>query len=334
MGRKFLELYGDVAFFNRQSRVALRHNGVIDPDSIEEYFHYRGFQALAKVLEKGDPQWVIEEITRSKLRGRGGGGFPTGKKWDNGAAEAADKTRYLICNADEGDPGAFMDRSMLESDPLNVVEGMIIGGFAIGAQRGFFYVRAEYPMAIQRIETGNPAVPRMGPAGQGHSGLGLRLRPGNPPRRRGLRLRRGDGADPFDRGRARPAPRPPAVSHRKRPVGQAHGDQQRRDLRQRAGGDQLRGRVVRPHRHRTKRRHQGLRPGRQGAAHRAGRGADGHHAPHGRLRNRRRRRPAESNSRPSRPAARPAAASPPSGSTWRWTSTPSPRPARSWAAAA
>ncbi len=152
IGRKFLELYGDVAFFNRQSRIALRHNGVIDPESIEEYFHYRGFQALAKVLERGNPKWVIDEIGKSRLRGRGGGGFPTGDKWAM-AARAADPTRYIICNADEGDPGAFMDRSMLESDPLNVVEGMIIGGYAIGANRGFFYVRAEYPMAIRRIQT-------------------------------------------------------------------------------------------------------------------------------------------------------------------------------------
>ncbi|MGD0900403.1 MAG: hypothetical protein ABR915_21430, partial [Thermoguttaceae bacterium] len=150
-GSEFFELYGDVAFFNRQSRIALRHNGVLDPESIEEYFHYRGFQALAKVLEKGDPKWVIDEIGRSKLRGRGGGGFPTGEKWAMAAA-APEKTRYLICNADEGDPGAFMDRSMLESDPLNVVEGMIIGGYAIAAHRGFFYVRAEYPMAIRRIQ--------------------------------------------------------------------------------------------------------------------------------------------------------------------------------------
>ncbi len=150
VGRKFLELYGDVSFFNRQSRVALRHNGVIDPDSIEEYFHYSGFQALATVLDKKDPNWVIDEVTNSKLRGRGGGGFPTGQKWKMGAT-AADKTRYLVCNADEGDPGAFMDRSMLESDPYNVVEGMIIAGFAIGAHQGFFYVRAEYPMAIRRI---------------------------------------------------------------------------------------------------------------------------------------------------------------------------------------
>lgn len=151
IGRKFFELYGDVAFFNRQSRVALRHNGVLDPESMEEYFHYRGFQALRKVLDLGDRQWVIDEVTRSKLRGRGGGGFPTGQKWAM-AAKAMEKVRYIICNADEGDPGAFMDRSMLESDPLNVIEGMMIGGYAIGAQRGFFYVRAEYPMAIRRIE--------------------------------------------------------------------------------------------------------------------------------------------------------------------------------------
>ena len=166
IGRKFFEIYGDVAFFNRQTRVALRHNGVIDPDSIEEYFHYRGFEALVKVLEKNDPKWVIDEVTRSKLRGRGGGGYPTGQKWKmarqsvehaasvlpGDAGSVAHDRCYLICNADEGDPGAFMDRSMLESDPLNVVEGMIIGGFAIGAQQGFVYIRAEYPMAIQRIE--------------------------------------------------------------------------------------------------------------------------------------------------------------------------------------
>ncbi|MCC6126163.1 MAG: NADH-quinone oxidoreductase subunit NuoF [Pirellulales bacterium] len=151
VGRKFFELYGDVAFFNRQSRVALRHNGVIDPESIEEYFHYRGFQALAKVLEKNDPKWVVKEITESKLRGRGGGGYPTGTKWKMGA-DAPDKIKYLICNADEGDPGAFMDRSMLESDPFNVIEGMIIGAFAIGANQGFAYIRAEYPMAIDRIQ--------------------------------------------------------------------------------------------------------------------------------------------------------------------------------------
>jgi len=151
VGRKFFELYGDVAFFSQQTRVALRHNGVIDPESIEEYFHYRGFEALAKVLDRNDPKWVVDEVTRSKLRGRGGGGFPTGKKWAMLPPKPGE-SHYLICNADEGDPGAFMDRSMLESDPLNVIEGMIIGGLAIGAHQGFFYVRAEYPLAIERIQ--------------------------------------------------------------------------------------------------------------------------------------------------------------------------------------
>ncbi len=151
IGRKFFELYGDVAFFSRQTRVALRHNGVVDPESIEEYFHYRGFQALGTVLRRGDPQWVIDQITTSRLRGRGGGGYPTGKKWAMALATAAE-TRYLICNADEGDPGAFMDRSTLESDPFNVIEGMVIAGFTLGARQGFFYVRAEYPLAIKRIQ--------------------------------------------------------------------------------------------------------------------------------------------------------------------------------------
>jgi NADH:ubiquinone oxidoreductase subunit F (NADH-binding)/(2Fe-2S) ferredoxin/NAD-dependent dihydropyrimidine dehydrogenase PreA subunit len=172
VSQQFFELYGDVAFFNRQNRIALRHNGVIDPSSIEEYFHYDGFQALAKALTKGDPQWVIEEVTRSNLRGRGGGGFPTGQKWAMGAA-AKDKTRYLICNADEGDPGAFMDRSMLESDPFNVVEGMLIGGYAMGVHRGFFYVRAEYPLAIKRIETAIAQCRAYGLLGQNILGSGF-----------------------------------------------------------------------------------------------------------------------------------------------------------------
>jgi NADH:ubiquinone oxidoreductase subunit F (NADH-binding)/(2Fe-2S) ferredoxin/NAD-dependent dihydropyrimidine dehydrogenase PreA subunit len=172
LGRRFFEIYGDVAFFNRQTRIALRHNGVIDPESIEEYFHYRGFQALVAVLERGDPEWVIAEVGRAKLRGRGGGGYPTGLKWKMGH-EAADPVRYLICNADEGDPGAFMDRSMLESDPLNVAEGMLIGGYAIGAHQGFFYVRAEYPMAIRRIQTAIDRCREWGLVGQNILGSGF-----------------------------------------------------------------------------------------------------------------------------------------------------------------
>jgi len=151
VSQEFFDVYGDVAFFNRQSRVALRNNGVVDPESFDEFIHYKGFKALATVLERGDPQWVIDEVTKARLRGRGGGGFPTGAKWTS-ATKNEEKIRYIICNADEGDPGAFMDRSMLESDPFNAIEGMIIGGFAVGAQRGFIYIRAEYPLAIRRIQ--------------------------------------------------------------------------------------------------------------------------------------------------------------------------------------
>jgi NADH:ubiquinone oxidoreductase subunit F (NADH-binding)/(2Fe-2S) ferredoxin/NAD-dependent dihydropyrimidine dehydrogenase PreA subunit len=148
---EFLERYGDVAFFNRQSRIALRNAGVVDPESLEEYIGFDGFKAMADVLQRRDPDWVISELTKARLRGRGGGGFTTGAKWGL-ARKQADTTRFIICNGDEGDPGAFMDRSMLESDPFNIVEGMIIGGYSIGAQKGFFYIRAEYPLAIKRIQ--------------------------------------------------------------------------------------------------------------------------------------------------------------------------------------
>jgi len=147
----FFDLYGDVSFFNLQTRLALRNSGVIDPESLQEYLACKGFLALARVLERGDRMAVIDEIARSKLRGRGGGGYPTGLKWKQGH-DAPGDVKYVICNADEGDPGAFMDRSMLEGDPFSVIEGMMIGGYAIGARQGFFYVRAEYPLAVRRIE--------------------------------------------------------------------------------------------------------------------------------------------------------------------------------------
>jgi len=147
----FYDLYGDISFFNHQTRIAMRKSGIVDPESLDEYMRYGGFKALTKVLGKNDPQWVINEVLKARLRGRGGGGFLTGKKWQM-ASQQAETTRYLICNGDEGDPGAFMDRGMLESDPFSVVEGMIIGAYAIGAVKGFYYIRAEYPLAIKRIE--------------------------------------------------------------------------------------------------------------------------------------------------------------------------------------
>ncbi len=151
IAQRFFDLFGDVSFFNKQSRIALRNSGIIDPESLEEYVHYRGFEALAKVLDKADAEWVIQEVKDSKLRGRGGGGFPTGTKWGFGRATEADE-KFMVCNADEGDPGAFMDRSMLEGDPFSIIEGMVIGGYAVGANYGFLYIRAEYPMAIRRVQ--------------------------------------------------------------------------------------------------------------------------------------------------------------------------------------
>ncbi len=147
----FFDHYGDVEYFNHQLRLTLKNCGVIDPESLDEYIYYRGFEALAKVLQNETPETVIEKILESGLRGRGGGGFPTGIKWKNTYLAKGDE-KFIICNADEGDPGAFMDRSMLEGDPFSIIEGMIIGGYTISAKKGYIYVRAEYPLAIKRLE--------------------------------------------------------------------------------------------------------------------------------------------------------------------------------------
>lgn len=140
----------ETQFYKKQLRVALRNCGVIDPENIEEYIAVDGYQALAKVLTKMTPDDVINEVSASGLRGRGGGGFPTGKKWSFAKASVND-VKYVCCNADEGDPGAFMDRSILEGDPQCIIEAMIIAGYAIGANHGFVYIRAEYPIAVQRL---------------------------------------------------------------------------------------------------------------------------------------------------------------------------------------
>ncbi|PKM73154.1 MAG: NADH-quinone oxidoreductase subunit NuoF [Firmicutes bacterium HGW-Firmicutes-16] len=137
-------------FYRKQKRVALENCGVIDPENINEYIAYDGYMALAKVLTEMTPQDVVKEISDSGLRGRGGGGFPTGKKWSFAAAQPAGD-KYVCCNADEGDPGAFMDRSVLEGDPHCVLEAMAIAGYAIGSNHGYIYVRAEYPIAVKRL---------------------------------------------------------------------------------------------------------------------------------------------------------------------------------------
>ncbi len=141
----------DIGFFKHQRLIVLRNRGRLDPENIEEYIAFDGYQALQKVLSSMKPEQVIEEIKKSGLRGRGGAGFPTGKKWELCRA-AEGHPKYIICNGDEGDPGAFMDRSVLEADPHSVIEGMLIGAYAIGAQKGFIYVRKEYPLAVKRVQ--------------------------------------------------------------------------------------------------------------------------------------------------------------------------------------
>ena len=141
----------NIGFYKKQKRVALRNCGVIDPERIDEYIAFDGYKALGTCLVEHTPQQVIDIVKASGLRGRGGGGFPTGMKWQFCANEKNDQ-KYVICNADEGDPGAFMDRSVLEGDPHAVLEAMAIAGYAIGANMGYIYVRAEYPIAVKRLE--------------------------------------------------------------------------------------------------------------------------------------------------------------------------------------
>jgi bidirectional [NiFe] hydrogenase diaphorase subunit len=147
-----LERKMDIPFFQRQVRIVLENSGIIDPENVDDYIAADGYQALSNALLNLSPADVIKEITASGLRGRGGGGYPTGLKWSTVAKSSGD-TKYVICNADEGDPGAFMDRSVLESDPHRVLEGMCIAAYAIGATKGYIYVRAEYPLAVERLKT-------------------------------------------------------------------------------------------------------------------------------------------------------------------------------------
>ena len=141
----------EIGFYKLQKRIALKNCGVIDPENIDEYIAFDGYKALAKALTEMTREQVIQEVLDSGLRGRGGGGFPTGLKWKFGYNSQADQ-KYIACNADEGDPGAFMDRSLLEGDPHAILEAMAIGGYAIGASEGYIYVRAEYPIAVKRLQ--------------------------------------------------------------------------------------------------------------------------------------------------------------------------------------
>ena len=167
-----IPLINDSTFYQKQVKIAMRNCGIIDPDNITEYIARDGYFSLVKVLKEKAPDNIISEIEKSGLRGRGGAGFPTGRKWGV-ARKAGGSIKYIICNADEGDPGAYMDRSILEGDPHAVIEGMIIAAYAIGASQGYIYVRSEYPIAIERLEIALKAAREAGLLGKDIMGSGF-----------------------------------------------------------------------------------------------------------------------------------------------------------------
>lgn len=199
----------DTTFYKKQKRVALRNCGVINPEQIDEYIAMDGYQALGKVLTEMTPQQVIDEISASGLRGRGGAGFPTGRKWAFAAAQPAGQ-KFVCCNADEGDPGAFMDRSVLEGDPHAIIEAMAIAAYAIGSDQGYVYVRAEYPIAIHRLQVAIDQAKEYGLLGKDIFGTGFNF---------DLEIRLGAGAfvcgeetalmTSIEGNRGEPRPRPP-----------------------------------------------------------------------------------------------------------------------------
>ena len=201
--------YSEINFYKKQHRLVLENCGAINPEQIEEYIAVGGYKALAKAVTTMSPEDVIEEIKKSGLRGRGGGGFPTGMKWQFAKASVSDK-KYVICNADEGDPGAFMDRSVLEGDPHKILEGMAVCGYAIGADEGYIYVRAEYPLAIKRLRIAIEQAEAMGLLGENIFGSGFSFK---------LHIKEGAGAfvcgeetalmASIEGKRGMPRPRPP-----------------------------------------------------------------------------------------------------------------------------
>lgn len=199
----------DIGFFKRQTKVVLRNCGLIDPMSIEDYIGRDGYFALAKALTSMSRDNVLNEVEKSGLRGRGGAGFHTSRKWKLAANISSDK-KYVLCNADEGDPGAYMDRSVLEGDPHTVIEGMAIGAFTIGASEGFVYVRAEYPLAVERLQIALDKAREYGLLGENILGTGFSFN---------LEIRMGSGAfvcgeetaliASIEGKRGEPRPRPP-----------------------------------------------------------------------------------------------------------------------------
>ena len=297
--------------------IVLANSGIVDPERIESYIAADGYQALHDVLREMTPKEVLDAMIKSGLRGRGGAGYPTGLKWAT-VAKTASPQKYVICNADEGDPGAFMDRSVLESDPHSVLEGMAIAAYAVGANQGFIYVRAEYPLAISRLQTAIKQAKQHGLLGSGIF---------ESPFNFNIDLRIGAGAfvcgeetalmASVEGKRGTPRPRPPfpaesglwgcptLINNVETFANVAPDHPQGR-------------RLVRGHRHREEQGHEGVRAGRQDHQHRPDRSADGHDAAEDRRDHGRRRARTAARSRRCRRAVRPAAASRPTRWTRRW----------------
>lgn len=264
----------DIGFFREQVRIALRNCGQMEYASLEAYIARDGYAALAGALTQ-KPADVVEEIKRSGLRGRGGAGFPTGVKWEAGM-NAAEGRKYMVCNADEGDPGAFMDRSILEGDPHSLIEGMLLGGYAIGASRGYVYVRAEYPLAVERLSNAIHQAREAGLLGEGILGSDFDF---------DLEIRIGAGAfvcgeetalmNSVEGRRGEPDQKPPfPFESGLFPL--SHHHQQRRNPRQRPRHPLPRRGLVPRLRHGEEPRHQGLCPLGQDQQHGPCRGAHGH----------------------------------------------------------
>ena len=165
----------EIQFFDKQQLIALRNKGLIDPENIDHYIARGGYESLGKVLDSFSPDEVIKEIIASGIRGRGGGGFPAGVKWQSCRKAMLERKEiaYIVCNGDEGDPGAFMDRSIIETDPHSVLEGMLIGAYAVGAKEGFIYIRKEYPLAMERLHKAIAAAREKGLLGENILGKGM-----------------------------------------------------------------------------------------------------------------------------------------------------------------
>jgi NADH-quinone oxidoreductase subunit F/NADP-reducing hydrogenase subunit HndC len=263
----------DIKFYSMQQRIILRNCGRINPERIEDYIAVGGYVSLQKVLKNMTPEQIIDELKRSGLRGRGGAGFPTGTKWEFCRNVKGDQ-KYMICNADEGDPGAFMDRSTMEGDPYTVLEGMTIAAYAIGASEGYIYIRAEYPLAVKRVRLAIKQAEKEGYLGKNILGSNFSLN---------IHVKEGAGAFVCGeetalmayRGQTGHAPLPPSLPGRLRALGQTDHYQQCKVAGNRAGHHRARRRMVCRYRHGEKQGELRFRPYRQNRQQRPYRSAHG-----------------------------------------------------------